>query len=106
MVQFFFYNNLTNPAFIKNINVNFEIDDGHILIHSYVNNILEISDYSINNNYILQGKIVNFNMKIEDIIMKINEIKECRITNKIKYTIDTIQVNKHCGCQDKMYIIY
>jgi hypothetical protein len=108
MVLFFFYDKLTNIELIKKINEFFEINDGFVFINNYnsLNNILEISDKSINNNILLHGKIINFNMKIEDIMIKINEIEECRFKNKIKYTMDTIWANKKYGGVCKTYIIY
>ena len=49
-------------------------------------------------------------MKLEDIIVKINEILDCGITNKIKYRIDTVLVNKEIdenSCSVfETYIIY
>lgn len=105
---FFFYDKLTNIELINRINQYFEINDGYILINKYdsVNNILEISDKAINNNVLLHGKIINFNMKIEDIIKKINEIEECRFKNKTTYTMETILANKKNGESCKTYIIY
>ena len=99
MVRFFFYNKLTNIEIINKINNNFEIYDGYIIIQNYdsENNLLEISDKSLNNNKILYGKIVDFNMKIDDIIKKINEIDECKLENKIKYTLEEIWTNKTFG---------
>ena len=108
MVLFFFYNKLTNIELIKKINKCFEIKDGYVLINNYdnVNNIINISDKSIDNNILLKGKIVNFNMKIEDIIIKINEIEECRFKNKITYIMNTIWASKETGGLCKTYIIY
>ena len=108
MVRFFFYNKLTNIEIINKINNNFEIYDGYIIIQNYdsENNLLEISDKSLNNNKILYGKIVDFNMKIDDIIKKINEIDECKLENKIKYTVEEIWTNKTFGEKCKAYIIY
>jgi hypothetical protein len=59
---------------IKKINNNFEINDGYIIVKKYdkENNILHISDNVIDNNNLLYGKIVNFDMKLNDIIDKIN----------------------------------
>jgi hypothetical protein len=107
MTLFFFYDKLTNIELIKKIGNCFEMYDGHVLINKYdkINHIIQISDKSINNNILLHGKIINFNMKIEDIIIKINEIKECRF-KKIKYTMETIWANKKCGGICKTYIIY
>lgn len=108
MVRFFFYNKLTNVELIKKINKNFEIYDGFIMIQNYdsENNLLEISDKSLNNNKLLYGKIVNFNMKLYDIIKKINEINECKLENKIKYSLEQICTNKTFGGTYNAYIIY
>ena len=104
MVKFFFYNKLTNIELIKKINNNFEIYDGYIIIQNYdiENNFLEISDKSLNNNKLLYGKIVNFNMNVNDVIQKINEIEECKIKNKL----EEIWTNKTFGGTYKAYIIY
>jgi hypothetical protein len=45
-------------------------------------------------------------MKIDDIIKKINEIDECKLENKIKYTLEEIWTNKTFGEKYKAYIIY
>ena len=108
MVSFFFYNKLTNLELIKKINTNFEIYDGYIMVQNYdiENNILEISDNSSNNNKLLYGKIVNFDMKLIDIIKKISEIDECKLENKLKYSLEQILINKIIGETYKAYIIY
>jgi hypothetical protein len=108
MVRFFFYNKLTNEELIKKISDNFEIYDGFILMEKYdiENNILEISNKTINNNKLLHGKIVNFNMTLNDIIKKINEIKECILKNRTKYTLETIMANTTLCGSYKTYIIY
>jgi len=108
MVKLFFYNKLTNLELIKKINIKFEIYDGYILIQNYdiENNLLEICDKSSKNNKLLYGKIVNFNMKLDDIIKKINEIDECKLENKIKYSLEEIWTNKTFGGTYKAYIIY
>jgi len=51
----------------------------------------------MNNNKLLYGKIVKFIMNLDDIIKKINEIEECRIENRTKYTLTTIWTNKTFG---------
>uniref|UniRef100_A0A6C0BA63 Gamma-glutamylcyclotransferase AIG2-like domain-containing protein n=1 Tax=viral metagenome TaxID=1070528 RepID=A0A6C0BA63_9ZZZZ len=108
MVKFFFYDKLTNVEVLKKISNDCEIYDGYIIIQNYdsENNFLEISDVSINNNKILYGKIVDFNMKFEDIIRKLNETQKCKTENKRKYTIETIWANKFSGGTYKAYIIY
>ena len=83
--------------------------DGYVTIQKYdtENNILEISDNNIDNNVILYGKIVKFNMKINDIITKINEIEECKNKNTdTKYNLSTIYVNKIFGGSCEAYILY
>ena len=108
MVRFFFYNKLKNLELIKQINQNFEIYDGYIIIKNYdsKNNFLEIDAKAVNNNKLLYGKIVNFNMKFDDIIQQINKIEECRFEHKIKYTIETIWTTKICGGIYQAYVIY
>jgi hypothetical protein len=109
MVLFFFYKNLTDKALIKNINTKSDISDGYALIEKYDtnNDNLIISDKPKNNNKILCGKIVDFNMKLEDIMYKINEMDECKLNNKTTYTMESIWVSKiKNGCVYKAYIIY
>jgi heme/copper-type cytochrome/quinol oxidase subunit 2 len=94
---------------LKKINDIFEMDDGHIFVNNYdrENNILQIGENNSTNNVILHGKIVNFNMTLEDVITKINEIEECRFKNKyINYTLTTIWANKKKSGVYKTYIIY
>jgi hypothetical protein len=108
-MSFFFYNKLTNEQLIKRISLNFEIYGGYISMQYYdrENNILTINNNSLLNNNLLYGKIVVFNENLEDIITKINEIKECRIENKIKYKLETILATKTVGLEKcKAYIIY
>lgn len=109
MVYFFFYENLTNIKLIKKINHNFEIMDGYIRIQSYDRemNILTINEDDQLNDTILNGKIVNFNMKIENIINKIYEIDECKFKNKnARYTLNTISANGPNGELYQVNIIY
>jgi hypothetical protein len=108
MVRLFFYNKLMNIELIKRINHFYDICDGYILMQKYdsSNNVLEISDKLIDNNQILHGKIVDFNMSIHDVVNKINEFDECKLENKIKYTLEEIWTNKTFGGTCKAYIIY
>ena len=109
MVLFFFYKNFTNDELINKINTKHEKSDGYALIEKYDSNTdnLEISDTPKKNNKILYGKIVDFNMKLEEVINKINEINECKFKNKTTYTVETIWVSKIInGGVYKAYIIY
>ena len=113
MISFFFYDKLTNIDLIKKINNDFEIYDGYIIIQNYniEKNILEINNNSINNNKLLYGKIVKFNMTLDEVIKKMEEIEECKLKNRTKYTLTTIWAkkvwaNKTFGETYKTYIIY
>lgn len=104
MVNFFFYKKLTNIDLINKINIDFKIEDGSILVQKYdtENNILEINDNIENNTFLLHGKIVTFNMKFEDVIKKINEMKEIiNENNQELFNLKKISVNKK-----EAYIIY
>ena len=107
MVRFFFYNKLKNIELIKKISNHFDISDGCIIIKNYDDekSILEIDDKSLNNK-LLYGKIVDFDMKLSDIINKIEDIDDCKLENKIKYTLEQIWTNKKFGGTYKAYIIY
>lgn len=109
MVLFFFYENLTNIELIKKINHHFEIIDGHIYIQNYDKemNVLTINDDITLNDTILHGKIVNFNMKLENILSKIYEMDECKFKNKNdRYTLNTISANGQNGDVYRVNIIY
>ena len=104
MVNFFFYKKLTDIKLINNINTEFEIADGTILVQKYdtENNILEISDNIENNTFLLNGKIVTFNTKFEDVIKKINEMKEIiNENNQQQFNLKKIIVKNK-----ETYIIY
>ncbi len=104
MINFFFYKKLTDTKLINNINTDFEIDEGTILVQKYdtENNILEISDNIENNTFLLNGKIVTFNMKFEDVIKKINEMKEIiNENNQQQFNLKKIIVKNK-----ETYIIY
>jgi hypothetical protein len=107
MVTFFFYNKLTNIELLKKINIQFKINDGYVLIQNYdkQNNILEISNKSIDNNTVLHGKIVIFDMTLEDALNQINKIEECKFKHT-KYTLETIWPNDVFGSVTNAYIIY
>ena len=109
MVYIFFYNKLTKIELINKINIKYEIYDGIIAVKNYnkENYILEISDNKEENNIILPGKIVYFDMNISDIIKKINNIEEVNYKNNgythILTLINAFKLNNDL-CQT--YIIY
>ena len=100
MSIFFFYNNLKDTRLINLISSNYTITDGFIYINSYINNKLDIKG----NNEQLNGKIVYFNLQLEQILEKINNIHY--IHNYYKYTIEKINVNKLDNSVESAYIIY
>ena len=109
MTTLFFYKYLTNIELIKKINDNFKIDDGYIFAKKYdeKSNILILGEDSELKTTKIDGKIVTFNMKLKDILDKINSIEECRITNNYcNYTVENISVNQSDGKICDAYIIY
>lgn len=106
MTLFFFYKNLTDIELIKKINTNFTINDAYIIIESYDSekNILQINSKIEKNSTLLHGKLVTFNMNLEDILEKINGIEECKF--KSKYNLDTIFASRISGGVYKAHIIY
>ena len=109
MVYIFFYKHLTDPELIRKINDKFDIFDGYVLVKSYddENDILEISGIHSDNNVVLYGKIVNFNMELKDVINKINSIPEIRFENRnTRYKLDRIWANRTTGNLYNSYIIY
>ena len=108
MVYIFFYNKLTNLDLINKINIQHDIYDGIIDVKNYdkENYLLEISDKKEENNVILFGKIVYFDMNIYDIIKKINNIEEIYIKNKETYILTLINAFKTNKELCPSYIIY
>ena len=108
MVYIFFYNKLTKIELINKINIKYEIYDGIIAVKNYnkENYILEISDNKEENDIILPGKIVYFEMNISDIIKKINNIEEINFKNNGSiYTLTSINAFKLNNDLCQTYII-
>jgi hypothetical protein len=100
MSVFFFYNNFKDTKLIDLISTNYRITDGYINIKSYRNNKLDVKG----NNEQLFGKIVYFNLQLEQILEKINNIRN--IHNNLRYTIQKIEVYKLDNSVELAYIIY
>ena len=108
-MHFFFYNKLKNPYLLNKINKNFQIKDSCILVKKYNKdlNFLEIDNNSSKNTELLEGKLVYFDMDNNDVITKINNIKECKTNNKNKiYKLDTIITINSDGTKNTANIIY
>ena len=109
MVYIFFYNKLTKIELINKINIKYDIFDGVIAVKNYnkENYILEISDNKEENNIILPGKIVYFDMNISDIIKKINNMEEVNFKNNSStYVLTLINAFKLNNDLCQTYIIY
>jgi hypothetical protein len=99
---------------IKNIDYKSISTNAYILIEDYdKNNNIIINNNSKFNNKILNGKLVNFNIELKNILEKINNIFEYKIiknennneNNNKKYKIDEIFVSTHNNGIIKAYII-
>ena len=109
MVYIFFYNKLTKIELINKINIKYNIYDATIAVKNYNKEkyILEISDNKEENNIILPGKIVYFDMNISDIIKKINSIEEVNFKNNgSTYILTLINAYKSNNNLCQTYIIY
>ena len=109
MVYIFFYNKLTKIELINKINIKYDIYDGIITVKNYNKEkyILEISDNKEENDIILSGKIVYFDMNISDIIKKIKNIEEVNFKNNgSTYTLTLINAFKLNSDLCQTYIIY
>jgi len=106
MSTFFFYNNLINTELIKKINNQYTIEDGYIIVESYNDSCLKIGEKNVNKNTLLKGKIVQFNITLQDVLEKINDIPECKNEKKDKYTVEKVWATRHNGGHSETYIIY
>lgn len=98
----FVYDKLMDPNLLK------KIDNDYIDYHGYVmiENIDTDKNISINNQdelnqTMLKGKIVIFNMSLNGVLEKINQIKECISKNKTN-----ILKMKSYDSNKKEYIVY
>lgn len=108
MTSFFFYNKLTNPSLISEINSVYEISDGFINVktHNTNDNSIEIDDDPANNTIQLSGKIVKFDMRISAIIKKIHELEEIRLDNRTKYTLKSVLATNNLGETQETNVIF
>ena len=108
MTSFIFYNKLTNPSLISEINSVYEISDGFINVktHNTNDNSIEIDDDPANNTIQLSGKIVKFDMRISAIIKKIHELEEIRLDNRTKYTLKSVLATNNLGETQETNVIF
>jgi hypothetical protein len=99
MSTFFFYNNLKNTELIKKINNHFTIEDGYI-----TENCLSSLKGENENKNTLKGKIVHFNITLQDVLEKINGIPECKSEKKDKYTVEKVWVTRYGSFSSILFI--
>jgi len=104
MVFVFFYGKFNKIEIIEKIKSNYEYYAGHVIVQKYdkENDIIEISDNLIGNTVLLFGKIVNFDMKIEDVMKKIHTLDEFKFK---KYRFETVWASTIGGQVKRVYII-
>jgi hypothetical protein len=104
MVFVFFYGKFNKIQIIEQIKSNYESYAAHVIVQKYdkENDIIEISDKLIGNTVLLFGKIVNFDMKIEDVMKKIYSLDEFKFK---KYKLETVWANTIGGQVKRVYII-
>jgi len=100
MSVFFFYNNFKNTKLLDKISTDYIITDGYINIKSYTNYILDLKGSDEQ----LLGKIVYFNLNVENILEKINKLKN--LDYRDRYIIQKIDVYKLDKSKETAYIIY
>ena len=115
MINIFFYNKFKEIEMINKISKNAVIRDGYTTVQKYdiKTNALLLGDYS-SRSEIVQGKIVTFQLTLEQLIDKLNNIEDIRIPFKQKYNMEIIDVivntieNNKCVhfSKEKAYIIY
>lgn len=107
MTKVFFYLNLKNEKNIKKISNNYNVINGKIYIEYYNS---KLNKYIINKNIeknknILNGKLYFLDISLNELIQKINNLKNIQIKNRIKYEIDTVDVITDQGIEKNVYII-
>ena len=115
MINIFFYNKFKDVELINQISRNADIRDGYIIVQKYdiKTNTLLLGDTS-SRSEILQGKLVRFQLTLEQFIDKLNNIEFLRIPFKSKYNMELVDVivntveNNKCVhfLKEKAYIIY
>ena len=101
---------MKNEELIKKISPSYELVNGYTSVHYYDEelNILEIGSNHMRRNVLLYGKLVTFDISLNDVLCKINEISECGFENiNRKYQVETISVIDNMNHDvHSAYIIY
>lgn len=104
MVFVFFYGKFNKIEIIEKIKSDYESYAGHVIVQKYdkESDSIEISDNLIGNTVLLFGKILNFDMKIEDVMKKIHTLDEFKFK---KYRFETVWASTLGGQVKRVYII-
>ena len=103
MIKVFFYLNFKNENYIKKISNKYNFINGKINIEYYNSKLNKfiINKNNEKNKNILNGKLYFFDISINQLIQKINKIKNIQIQNRIKYELDTVDVITDHGIKKK-----
>ena len=101
--NFFFYNKLKDNTLINRIESDNLISDAYINIDNYYkkHNILVLGGKNQ-----LDGKLVSFNAPLQEILAKINNLKDVRYYNKYNFKMELVDVYTPYNKIFKAYIIY
>lgn len=74
--RFFFYKNMKDPIMISRISPLYQTKDGQISIKNYncLQDKLEIDSTDQENNYKLNGKIISFNLDLQNCLQRLHDI--------------------------------
>ena len=110
MVYFFFYNHLLDEDLIKCLDQNSLISNAFIYINYFdkIKNQLLIQNLEINNDKVLEGKLVFFpTFTLPEIIDKLSQMDKVKYKDRSIYKLEKIKVFKINGKEQfDAYIIY
>jgi len=90
--NFFFYKHMKDPYMISQISPFYQTKNGQVNIKNYncLKDELEIDSNEQKNNYKLNGKIISFNLNLQDCLQKLNYLNLESHNKKKKYYVDRI----------------
>ena len=110
MVHFFFYNNLTHTELLNKIHPYHTIKIAYIYITEFnkIDNklILVSKDIDITQSKKLSGLLIWFELTLEEILQKIENIDEIKYKNRNSYYLDIVKVYMTHKPDTDAYIIY
>ena len=107
MIKVFFYLNFKKNDYVKKISSDYNFINGKINIEYYNSkfNKFIINKNEEKNKNTLHGKLYFLDISLNELIQKINNIKNIQIQNRTKYEIDTVDVITDHGIEKNVYII-